>query len=99
MESTSSRIASLSPERRALLEKRLRETARPPAPEPLAVVGLACRFPGGLSSPAEFWDFVCRGGDAIVDQQPEPLRAAGLAGCGFVFTDDGGRRLNRDQVD
>ncbi|MBP7569535.1 MAG: acyltransferase domain-containing protein [Acidobacteria bacterium] len=65
MESTSSRIASLSPERRALLEKRLRETAKPPAPEPLAVVGLACRFPGGLSSPAEFWDFVCRGGDAI----------------------------------
>ncbi|HVU66438.1 MAG TPA: beta-ketoacyl synthase N-terminal-like domain-containing protein, partial [Ktedonobacteraceae bacterium] len=32
--------------------------------EPLAIVGMACRFPGS-SSPEDFWDFLLRGGDAI----------------------------------
>ncbi|HWX86725.1 MAG TPA: SDR family NAD(P)-dependent oxidoreductase, partial [Solirubrobacteraceae bacterium] len=33
--------------------------------EPLAIVGMACRFPGGVSTPAELWDMVRRGGDAV----------------------------------
>src|SRR5580692_11526954 len=32
--------------------------------EPIAVVGMACRFPGG-TNPDEFWDFLAQGGDAI----------------------------------
>src|SRR6516164_4326897 len=32
--------------------------------EPIAVVGMACRFPGGMN-PDEFWEFLARGGDAI----------------------------------
>jgi myxalamid-type polyketide synthase MxaB len=32
--------------------------------EPIAVVGMACRFPGGVN-PDEFWDFLARGGDAV----------------------------------
>src|SRR6516165_7844845 len=32
--------------------------------EPIAVVGMACRFPGG-ANPDEFWDFLARGGDAV----------------------------------
>lgn len=41
------------------------------AAEPIAVIGLGCRFPGGVTNPAEFWNFLAAGGDGIVDVPPE----------------------------
>lgn len=59
------RLAKLSPEKRALLDKRLKERAEPPAgAEPVAIIGMACRFPGA-PNPEAFWQLVERGGDAI----------------------------------
>ena len=39
---------------------------RPPR-EPLAVIGIGCRFPGGIDSPASYWDALLAGVDAICD--------------------------------
>ncbi len=37
------------------------------ANEPIAVVGMACRFPGGCTTPEKFWNFLKEKGDGVTN--------------------------------
>ena len=71
MDSQASRGEALSPVKQALLEiRRLRarlDEAERAATEPIAVVGIGCRFPGGVAGPDAFWDLLRDGVDAVTE--------------------------------
>jgi polyketide synthase 12 len=46
--------------------------------EPIAIVAMSCRLPGGVDSPEDLWDLLERGGDGIVDVPKERWDAASL---------------------
>ena len=43
----------------------------PQAPEPIAIVGIGCRLPGGSNSARAFWELLRDGRDAITEIPPE----------------------------
>ncbi|MEU1245129.1 beta-ketoacyl synthase N-terminal-like domain-containing protein, partial [Micromonospora parva] len=44
-------------------QRRIRELEAPP--EPIAIVGIGCRYPGGIDSPESFWRLLAAGADTI----------------------------------
>jgi acyl transferase domain-containing protein len=39
--------------------------------EPIAIIGIGCRFPGGADSPEAFWELLCDGVDAVTPVPPD----------------------------
>ena len=67
MNTFAERIANLSHERLKLLALRLREQleqSENSRTEPIAIIGLGCRFPGA-PNPEAFWELLREGRDAI----------------------------------
>lgn len=62
---------ALSPTKRALLAvKKLQaqvDALEYQRAEPIAIVGMSCRFPGGVNNPQEFWTLLRHGVDAITE--------------------------------
>lgn len=75
MSNTSDRVSQLSPVKRALLaveqmQSRL-DAAERARTEPIAIVGMGCRFPGGANSPESFWRLLHDGVDAVTQVPAE----------------------------
>ncbi|MGW3405627.1 SDR family NAD(P)-dependent oxidoreductase, partial [Streptomyces zhihengii] len=61
--------------------------------EPLAIVGMACRFPGGVGSPEQLWDLVLDGADGLSVFPADrgwPAEVSGVAGGVGGFVHDAG---------
>src|SRR5687767_8883601 len=44
--------------------------------EPIAIIGMSCRFPGGANSPEAFWKLLCAGTDAVKEVSTERWNVA-----------------------
>ena len=71
-----SRLTRLSPVQAATLRQRLASQRERPC-EPIAVVGLGCRFPGA-DGPRAYWDLLSNGIDAVSPVPPERWDADAL---------------------
>ncbi|ATB34120.1 polyketide synthase [Melittangium boletus DSM 14713] len=63
-------VRGLSPEKRVNLAKMLLRSAGESVPEssatePIAIIGVGCRFPGGANSPESYWKLLSGGVDAV----------------------------------
>lgn len=66
------RIKDLPQRRLVLLAAQLQERLETLGKsEPIAVVGAACRFPGGADDPESYWQMLLDGGDAISEVPPD----------------------------
>ncbi len=67
MQSLSQRLSTMSPLKLALATQQLLPKIDLLKAEPIAVVGIGCRFPGGSDTPQTFWELLKNGQQGITD--------------------------------
>ncbi|WP_156670075.1 MULTISPECIES: type I polyketide synthase, partial [unclassified Mycobacterium] len=84
-------MTTSTPDRRAIITEALHkiddlsarlEIAEKAGTEPIAVIGMGCRLPGGVDNPDQFWELLRDGRSGIVPVPPERWDADAL------YTDD-----------
>ncbi|BAX91783.1 type I polyketide synthase [Mycobacterium shigaense] len=84
-------MTATTPDRRAIITEALHkiddltarlEIAEKAGTEPIAVVGIGCRLPGGVDSPEKYWELLRNGRSGIVPVPPQRWDADAL------FTED-----------
>jgi acyl transferase domain-containing protein len=60
------------------LQERLERAEAARAAEPIAIVGIGCRFPGGVIDVESYWDLLVEGRDAISEVPPDRWDADAL---------------------
>ena len=68
------RVSKLSPNRLTLVAAELNsnlERLKRQASEPLAIIGMGCRFPGGANDPESFWRLMTEAREAITEVPPD----------------------------
>lgn len=65
MTSARSRLAGISSMKLALAAQKMEPSLELLRAEPIAIVGMGCRFPGGALDPRRFWELLREGRDAI----------------------------------
>src|SRR5580704_13348477 len=100
-------IAGLSPKRLALLCLDLKaelDAAREAPTEPIAIIGMGCRLPGGVNNVGEFWRLLREGTDGVCEVPSgrwdvETYYDANPAAPGKMYTRQGGFLERVDQFD
>src|SRR3954453_208880 len=70
-----SRVSAMTADQRGALTEQFDKASRIAAAEPVAVVGIGCRFPGGVVGPEAYWTFLANGVDAIGEIPPDRWNA------------------------
>lgn len=65
MNETGQRLARLPAVKLALLAQELSAQTELVAAEPIAIIGMSCRFPGGANDPEQYWRLLADGIDAV----------------------------------
>ncbi len=71
MKTTFDRISAMTAEQRTALTEQFDKAARISGAEPIAIVGIGCRFPGGANGPEAYWDLLAAGRDAVTEVPAE----------------------------
>lgn len=65
MKTTFDRISAMTAEQRGALSEQFDKASRISGAEPIAVIGIGCRLPGGINGPEQYWEFLDSGSDAV----------------------------------